>query len=497
MAAIPKRLLIANRGEIAVRVARTAREMGIEPVGVHAADDADAFHLSRMARSVDLGAGGIAETYLSIPRLLEAAAVMGADAVHPGYGFLSENADFARAINGAGLLWIGPSPEAIDSMGDKLEARRRMREAGVPVVPGSDAGNGTDLLERGRDLGFPLLVKASAGGGGKGMARVDRLEDLAGAIEQTERVAAAAFGDGNVYLERMFDRARHVEFQIFGDRSGSVVHLFERECSVQRRHQKVLEESPSAALDPRLREAMGRAAVEAARAVGYVGAGTVEFLLDERRNFYFLEMNTRLQVEHPITEEVLGLDLVRSQIEIAAGAPLPADWRGGKLVPQGHAIELRLYAEDPVEFLPRSGRIRVWEEPAGPGVRVDAGVGEGTRVGVEYDPLLAKLVVSGPDRGAAIDRARRALSEWVVLGVETNAPLLARVLDSEEFRSGRYTTDLIARLPEAEDPGVPDAAWIAASSALASVAPSGRRLERAPAGAPDPWDAASGWRAGA
>jgi acetyl/propionyl-CoA carboxylase alpha subunit len=266
---------------------------------------------------------------------------------------------------------------------------------------------------------------------------------------------------------------------------------------VQRRHQKVLEESPSAALDPRLREAMGRAAVEAARAVGYVGAGTVEFLLDERRNFYFLEMNTRLQVEHPITEEVLGLDLVRSQIEIAAGAPLPADWRGGKLVPQGHAIELRLYAEDPVEFLPRSGRIHVWEEPAGPGVRVDAGVGEGTRVGVEYDPLLAKLVVSGPDRGAAIDRARRALSEWVVLGIETNAPLLARVLESAEFRSGRYTTDLIARLPEAQEFEVPDAVWIAAASALASTAPSGVRLERGPAGAPDPWDSASGWRAGA
>ena len=489
----PKTLLIANRGEIAVRIARTAREMGIEPVGVYAENDADAFHLSKMARSVDLGAGGIADTYLSIPRLVEAAASCGADSVHPGYGFLSENAAFARAVTAARLVWIGPSPEAIEKMGDKLEARRRMREAGVPVVPGSDAGSGSDLLERGRVLGFPLLVKASAGGGGKGMARVDRFEDLGAALEQTERVAAAAFGDGRVYLERMFDRARHVEFQVFGDRHGSVVHLFERECSVQRRHQKVIEESPSTALDPRLREAMGRAAVEAARAVEYVGAGTVEFLLDERKNFYFLEMNTRLQVEHPITEEVLGLDLVRSQIEIASGAALPADWRGGKVVPQGHAIEMRLYAEDPVEFLPRAGRILVWEEPAGPGVRVDAGVGEGTRVGVEYDPLLAKLIVTGPDRPAAIDRARRALAEWVILGLETNAPLLARVLESGDFRSGRYATDLIARLDPAPLAPVPDAAWIAAASALAGAPPRG---ETTAAGLPDPWDAASGWRAG-
>ncbi len=500
---LPRRLLIANRGEIAVRVARTAREMGIEPVGVFAASDTGAFHISHMGRSVDLGPGGPAETYLSIPRLLAAAASSEASAIHPGYGFLSENAAFARAVTAAGLLWIGPPPEAMEKMADKLQARRRMRAAGVPVVPGSDARSPADepveedLLLRGAEIGFPLLVKASGGGGGKGMARVDRAEDLPAAIEETRRIALAAFSDRRVYLEKLFESPRHVEFQVFGDRYGSVVHLFERECSVQRRHQKVLEETPSVALDPRLRESMGRAAVEAARAVGYVGAGTVEFLLDERKNFYFLEMNTRLQVEHPITEETLGLDLVRAQIEIALGAPLPAPWRGGKLLPQGHAIELRLYAEDPNEFLPRTGRILAWEEPAGPGVRVDAGAGAGTTVGVDYDPLLAKLVVSAPDRPAAIERARRALSEWVVLGVETNAALLAAVLASPEFKSGRYSTDLISRLPPRTAPEPPDVVWIAAAAAAGNGAP-------APAaGLPpllpssDPWDEPSGWRIGA
>ena len=431
-----------------MRIARTAREMGIEPVGVFASNDADAFHARVMARSVDLGSGAPAETYLSIPRLLAAAAESGADAVHPGYGFLSENPAFARAVTDAGLLWIGPPAEAIEKMGDKLEARRRMREAGVPVVPGSDAVAGAEgsLAARAAELGFPLLVKAAAGGGGKGMARVDSAEELAAAIDQTARVAEAAFSDGRVYVEKYFDRPRHVEFQIFADRVGSVVHLFERECSVQRRHQKVIEETPSSALDSRLRESMGRAAVEAARAVGYVGAGTVEFLLDERRNFYFLEMNTRLQVEHPITEETLGVDLVRAQFDIAAGAPLPSAWRGGKLSPQGHAIELRLYAESPVDFLPRSGKILVWEEPGGPGVRVDSGVEAGSRVGIEFDPLLAKLGRS-PRRTA--QRRSSAPSEPSGNGssseVETNAPLLRSVLESSDFRSGRYSTALRSR----------------------------------------------------
>jgi acetyl/propionyl-CoA carboxylase alpha subunit len=327
------------------------------------------------------------------------------------------------------------------------------------------------------------------------MVRVERPEDLSLAIEEARRVAGAAFADSRVYLERLFARPRHVEFQVFGDRHGNLAHLFERECSVQRRHQKILEETPSAALDAGLRVAMGRAAVEAARAAGYVGAGTVEFLVDERHDFYFLEMNTRLQVEHPVTEETLGLDLVRAQIEVACGGELPTPWRAGKLTPQGHAIELRLYAEDPVEFLPRSGELLAWEEPEGPGVRVDSGVARGSRVGLDYDPMLAKLIVSAPTRTAAIERARRALSEWVVLGVETNLPLLRRIVESSEFASGRYATDLVASIgpPPASDPS--DAAWIAAAVAL--TGPGQAAVGGRPATGADPWDAATGWRAGA
>jgi acetyl/propionyl-CoA carboxylase alpha subunit len=486
-------LLIANRGEIAVRVARTAREMGIEPVGVYAESDAGSYHVRQMSRAFSLGQGPALATYLSVPKLIEAARAAGVQAVHPGYGFLSESAAFARAVQKQGLFWIGPPPQAIEDMGDKLAARRRMREAGIPVVPGSDETAADDgaLARKAAEIGVPLLVKASAGGGGKGMSRIERLEDLPEALAEARRIAQVAFGSDRVYLERYLDKPRHIEFQVFGDRFGSVVHLFERECSVQRRHQKILEETPSAALDPRLREAMGRAAVEAARAVGYVGAGTVEFLLDERRNFYFLEMNTRLQVEHPITEETLGLDLVRSQIQIALGEALPASWRGGKLAPQGHAIELRLNAEDPVSFLPRSGRLRLFEPPSGPGIRVDAGVESGSAVSVEYDPLLAKLVVLAPDRGAAIERARRALAEWVVLGVETNLPLLQRVLESRPFVSGRYSTDLVAQLAPSAVETIPDAAWIAGALVLSAPAGEGEMPRKR-----EPWDEASEWRAG-
>ena len=486
-------LLIANRGEIAVRVARTAREMGIEPVGVYAESDAGSYHVRQMSRAFSLGQGPALATYLSVPKLIEAARAAGVQAVHPGYGFLSESAAFARAVQKEGLFWIGPPPQAIEDMGDKLAARRRMREAGIPVVPGSDETAADDgaLARKAAEIGVPLLVKASAGGGGKGMSRVERLEDLPEALAEARRIAQVAFGSDRVYLERYLDKPRHIEFQVFGDRFGSVVHLFERECSVQRRHQKILEETPSAALDPRLREAMGRAAVEAARAVGYVGAGTVEFLLDERRNFYFLEMNTRLQVEHPITEETLGLDLVRSQIQIALGEALPASWRGGKLAPQGHAIELRLNAEDPISFLPRSGRLRLFEPPSGPGIRIDAGVESGSAVSVEYDPLLAKLVVLAPDRHAAIERARRALAEWVVLGVETNLPLLQRVLESRPFVSGRYSTDLVEQLAPSAVETIPDAAWIAGALALSAPAGEGEMPRKR-----EPWDEASEWRAG-
>src|ERR1700693_3483860 len=420
-----KRLLIANRGEIAVRVARTAREMGIEPIGVYAESDAGGFHVARMARAASLGEGSSRETYLSIPRILEAARETGADAIHPGYGFLSESPEFARAVEESGLLWIGPPASAIEQMGDKLAARRRARRSGVPVVPGTDGSETNDaaLAKKDAEMGFPIVVKPSAGGGGKGMSVVETAEGLAAALEEGRRVAEDAFGDPRVYLEKLLERPRHVEFQVFGDRQGNVVHLFERECSVQRRQQKIVEETPSCALDSRVRAAMGRAAVEVALGVGYVGAGTVEFLLDERRDFYFLEMNTRLQVEHPITEETLGLDLVRAQIEVAEGATLPADWRAGRLSPRGHAIELRLYAEDPATFLPRTRRVvacepargRAAEPPSGPGVRVDAGFEEGSTVGLDYDPLLAKLVVSGQDRGSCLSRARRALAGLSVL----------------------------------------------------------------------------------
>ena len=490
-----RRLLIANRGEIAVRVARTAREMGIESIGVYAESDAGSYHVRQVDRAVSLGPGGPGETYLSIERLLAAARESRADAVHPGYGFLSENAAFARSVTDAGLTWVGAPPEAIEQMGDKLRSRARMEAAGVAAVPGSgfDLRDDAALLREARKIGFPLLVKASSGGGGKGMSRVNRAEELPSAIEEGRRLAEAAFGDGTVYLERLLESARHVEIQVFGDAEGNVVHLFERECSVQRRHQKIVEETPSLALDPVLRGKMGLAAVEAARAAGYVGAGTVEFLLDEQGRFHFLEMNTRLQVEHPITEETLGIDLVRAQIEIAGGARLPSAWRGGALSPRGHAIELRLYAEDPVDFLPRAGRILEYREPGGPGVRVDAGVEPGSVVGVEYDPLLAKLVVRAEDRPGAIARARRAVTEWVVLGVETNLALLSAVLASETFGSGAYTTDLVAGLPPAAiRREAPDAAWIAAALA---EAPSPTPSASSP-GAPDPWGEHPSWRSG-
>ena len=495
-----RRLLIANRGEIAVRVARTAREMGLETVAVHAAGDARALHVRAADRSVSLGDGPPAETYLSSARLLAAARESGADAVHPGYGFLSENAAYARDVAGEGLTWVGPPPAAMEEMGGKLRARARMQQAGVPVVPGSAAlsGDARALAAEAERVGYPLLVKASAGGGGKGMARVDRPEHLAAAVEEARRLAEAAFGDGTVYFERLLDGCRHVEFQVFGDGAGRVVHLFERECSVQRRHQKIVEETPSAALTDERREAMGRAAVAAARAVGYVGAGTVEFLVAPDGNFHFLEMNTRLQVEHAITEETLGVDLVRAQLEVAAGATLPEAWRDGRLTPRGHAIELRLYAEDPVDFLPRAGRIVAWRAPEGPGIRVDTGVEEGSVVGVEYDPLLAKLIVRAENRPAAIGRARRAVAEWIVLGVETNLSVLARVLEAPEFQSGRYATDLVEKLsPAGVAGGAPDAAWIAAAFAEAELPPA----KDTPAGAPataaaDPWEALTGWRPG-
>jgi len=445
------KILVANRGEIAVRVLRSCRELGIRSVAVCSAADRRALHASLADEVVEIGPASPLESYLRIDRILEAARETGAQAIHPGYGFLAENADFAAACAAAGIVFIGPSAAVIAQMGEKTAARRIMQEAGVPVVPGDRLpAPGQDgeldaepVRAAAARVGFPLMVKAAFGGGGKGMRLVQDGEDVVAAASAAAREARKAFGNGTVYLERYLQRPRHVEFQIFGDSQGGAVHLNERECSIQRRHQKIIEETPSPALDPQLRARMGEAAVAAARAVGYVGAGTVEFLLTQEREFYFLEMNTRLQVEHPVTELVTGLDLVRAQIAVAAGEPLP--WRQEEIAARGHAIECRLYAEDPAhDFRPSLGEILLLREPAGPGVRVDSGVRQGDEVSQHYDPMIAKLAVHGPDRGAAIERATTALRDYAVLGITTNAPYLIDILEHPAFARGDTHTGFLA-----------------------------------------------------
>ena len=492
-----RRVLIANRGEIAVRVIRACREMGIETVAVYSDADAAARHVRQAHAAVRIGPPPAGESYLRADAILNAARESGADAVHPGYGFLSENAEFARACDRAGLIFIGPPADAIEKMGSKIGARALMEQAGVPVVPGRTPRDQTDagIIAAAGEIGFPVLVKASAGGGGKGMRAARDPRGLAEAVPAARREAVAAFGDGTLYLERLVDRPRHIEVQIFADAHGNAVHLFERECSVQRRHQKVIEESPSAALTPALRDRMGAAAVAAARSAGYQNAGTIEFLLEgqgDTANFYFLEMNTRLQVEHPVTESVTGLDLVRAQIKVAMGEPLP--WRQQDLQQRGHAIECRVYAEDPAAgFLPQAGPLLLYREPGGPGVRVDSGVEEGSEVGVYYDPMLAKLITWGIDRGAAIARAIEALKRFPVLGVRTNVEFLMRTLDHADFRGCRthtgfideHLTDLVKREPP------PDAAFVAA--AAAARGPKAGTGQTTTAVIPDPWSTISGW----
>jgi 3-methylcrotonyl-CoA carboxylase alpha subunit len=483
-----RRLLIANRGEIAVRVARTARERGIATIAVYSSADRGARHVSACDEAVEIGPAPAVESYLDASRLLDAARRTGADAVHPGYGFLSENAGFAEAVLGAGLTWIGPPPAAMRAMGGKIRSRELMMAAGVPVVPGfQDASAGEAAFGRAAGaLGFPVLVKASAGGGGKGMRRIERAEDLPAGLAGARREAAAAFGDPAVYLEKAIDRPRHVEMQVFGDAAGRVAALGERECSIQRRHQKIVEEAP-APISAETRGRMAEAAVAAGKSVGYVGAGTVEFLVDSEERFWFLEMNTRLQVEHPVTEETLGIDLVAAQIDVAEGMPLPGDWEGR--APRGHAIECRVYAEDPETYLPRSGRILAYAEPDGPGVRVDSGVERGADVGIDYDPILAKLIVRAGERPAAVARMRRALSEYVILGVTTNLPLLSRIASSDAFAAGEIDTAFLSRLPPDAD-GRPPAAAIAAAifAARGSAAPPNERA------AATPWSEGGGWR---
>ena len=436
-----RKILVANRGEIAVRVLRTLREMGIRGVAVHSDADRAAPHLEAADEAVSLGDPEPAASYLDARKIVEAARRTGCEAIHPGYGFLSESADFARAVRDAGLTFVGPPPEAMARVGNKVSARRLLQGSGIPVVPGmvEPAPDPARLAAAAEELGYPVMIKAAAGGGGKGMRVVRAPAELAEAARRGASEALAAFGDGTVYLEKVLDRPRHVEFQILGDVQGRVLHLNERDCSVQRRHQKILEEAPSPALDPALRRRMGEAAVEVARRAGYVNAGTVEFLLGEDRRFYFLEVNARLQVEHPITELTTGLDLVRCQIEIAAGIPLAL--RQEDLAPRGHAIECRVYAEDPARgFLPSPGRILLVREPRGPGIRCDSGIATGCEVPMHYDPILAKVAVHAPTREAAIARARRALEDFVILGVATPIELLLEVLASEPFRSGRTHT---------------------------------------------------------
>ncbi len=431
-----KKILVANRGEIAVRILRTVREMELESVAVYSDADRNALHVLSADEAIHLGAAEPAQSYLNIERILEAAKRTGADAIHPGYGFLSENPDFARAVTDAGLTFIGPSAEVMERLGDKTGARRLMAESGVPITPGMDAvsDDKAHLEAEAERIGFPVLVKATAGGGGKGMRVVHRPEELDEAVDLSQSEARAAFGNGGVYLEKYLERPRHVEIQILADGHGNAVHLFERECSIQRRHQKIIEETPSPALNAELREHMGAAAVRAVKAAGYVNAGTVEFLLDGN-DFYFLEVNTRLQVEHPITEMVTGLDLVRRQIDIANGKALPFSQKD--LRQSGHAIECRIYAEDASNgFMPSPGRLHLIRHPQGPGVRYDCGVRGGDEVPVNYDPILGKLIVHAETREAAIRRMIEALAECVVLGVRTSVEYLMDVLDSDAFRNG-------------------------------------------------------------
>ena len=460
-------LLVANRGEIALRVIRACRELGVHSVAVYSEADRLSPHVLEADAAELLGPAPAFESYLRIDRILEAARRAGAEAVHPGYGFLAERESFARAVENAGLTFVGPRPETIAAMGDKTEARRRMAAAEVLIVPGltepvADAGAAARAAD---ELGYPLLLKAAAGGGGKGMRVVREPAELARSFEAAGREALAAFGDGAVYLERYLDRPRHVEIQVFGDAHGRIVHLGERECSVQRRHQKLIEEAPSPVLSPEQREIMGAAAVRAAQAVAYRGAGTCEFLWQDGA-FYFLEMNTRIQVEHPVTELVTGVDLVQWQLRVAAGEALP--FRQEDLALTGHALECRITAEDPARgFLPSTGRVRRLEIPQGPGVRWDGGIAEGFEVGLHYDPLLAKLIVHAPDRDSTVARMARALDELVVDGVDTSASWHRRVMDEPDFRAGRLTIRYVEDHPElaaeAADPALVRAAAVAAA----------------------------------
>lgn len=495
------KVLVANRGEIAVRINRTLRAMAISPLAVHSDPDAGALHVTTAEQSVQLPGNTAEETYLDIGRIVQAALNCGADAIHPGYGFLSENPAFARACGEAGIAFIGPSPASMALLGDKLRSKDIALAAGVSVVPSSPECRPGDpaaaeFVER---WGFPLMVKAAAGGGGRGMRVVNARQRLDADLEAASREAQAAFGDGRVFLERYIANPRHVEIQTLSDGFGHTIHLGERECSIQRRHQKIIEETPSPALTPELRRRMGAAAVAVAREAGYVNAGTVEFLLDTRTGeFYFLEMNARLQVEHPVTEAVLGLDMVEWQVRIADGEPLAL--QQGDIQPQGHAVECRIYAEDPYrDSVPSTGALLRWRPPGGPGLRLDSGVTQGQEVSIYYDPMLAKLIAWAPDRGACLRRMEVALSEFLALGVITNIPLLRAVMAHAQFQRGEYDTGFLEWNPALTQPAITDAtrmtaralaAW--ASQQAVGATPTVTATDRQPN--VSPWQSAGGLR---
>jgi acetyl-CoA carboxylase biotin carboxylase subunit len=484
-----RRLLIANRGEIAVRVIRACRELGISPIAVYSDADAQALHVRMADSAVAIGPPPASESYLNIERIISAARAAGAEAVHPGYGFLAENADFAAACIDAGLVFIGPPPQAMRDLGLKTEARKLMQAAGVPVVPGTlePLGSIDEVRSVAEEIGFPVALKAVAGGGGKGLRIVREPTALEAAFRQATGEAGAAFGNPAVYLERAVERPRHVEVQILADHHGNCVYLGERDCSLQRRHQKVIEESPSPAVSPELRAQMGEVAVRAALASGYTNAGTVEFLLAPNGEFYFLEVNARLQVEHPVTEMVTGLDLVHEQIRISAGEPLGYDQSA--VQPRGYAIECRVYAEDPSQgFLPSTGKLIGFRPPSGPGVRVDSGVEEDSTIGIYYDPMIAKLIVWAPDRARGLDRMARALSEFLVLGVQTTIPLHHWLLGHPDVRSGDVDTGWLERTWSPSEVVAPDVDAAAIAAALLADSAS------APATAPTVDGSASAWR---
>jgi acetyl-CoA carboxylase biotin carboxylase subunit len=446
-----KKILIANRGEIAVRVIRACRELGITAVAVYSDVDRAALHVRNADEAYYIGPSAAMESYLNIPKILDVAKRCGADAIHPGYGFLSENAEFAQACADARLKFIGPSAASVEMMGSKTRARQAMEKEGIPFVPGTSSG--VDSVEQaGRvaaKIGYPVMLKAASGGGGKGMRLVHTKEELGSALEGAQSEARRSFGDGEVYIEKALLNPRHIEMQVFADQHRNIVYLGERECSIQRRHQKVLEESPSPIVDSEMRRRMGEIAVRVARTAAYTNAGTVEFLVDENRNFYFLEMNTRLQVEHPVTELTTGLDLVHLQIRIAAGERLPFTQADISL--RGHAIECRVYAEDPDNnYFPSPGTISLLLDPSGPGIRLDSGVYEGWKVPIDYDPLLAKLIGHGTDRSQAMSRLARALNEYFVGGIKTNLPLLRRILGQSDFQAGDVDTGYLDRLLKSE-----------------------------------------------